>query len=201
MDFTQLSDLDLHNELLRRRQVLDNDNKGLSVIPLEFLISEYEKRKSDITSELHIKSKELEEWNSEDEDYTILFNAIKTPDGNVLSSRHRHDFVVHTDEVTGKKYGVDGGADYFRRIGDVSDCEDLSITDKTPMSEIRQKFHWGSYGVNGDEPLKMIRMSEMSNSHIQAVIKNVFKDKKSTFKSWFESELKFREESNILIEG
>jgi hypothetical protein len=129
-----------------------------------------------------------------------LFNAIKTPDGNILSSRHRHDFVVHTDTVTGKEYGVDGGADYFRRIGDISDCEDLSITDKTPMSEIRQRFHWGSYGVNGDEPLKMIRMSDMSNNHIQAVIKNVFQDKKSTFKSWFESELKFREESNILIE-
>jgi hypothetical protein len=178
--------------LLRRRQVLDNDSKGLS---------EYEKRKSDTTSVLHFKERELVENSPEFEEYTILFNAIKTPDGKILSSRHRHDFVVHTDEVTGKEYGVDSGADHFRRIGDFSDCEDLSITDKTPMSEIRQRFHWGSYGVNGDEPLKMIRMSDMSNSHIQAVIKNVFQDKKSTFKSWFESELKYREESNILIEG
>lgn len=201
MDFTQISDLDLHNELLRRRQVLDNDSKGLSVIPLEFLISEYEKRKTDVASELHIKSKELEEWSPENEDYTILFNAIKTPDGTILSSRHRHDYVEYEDTKTGKLYGVDGGADYFRRIGDVSDCEDLSITDKTPISEIRQKFHWGSYGVNGDEPLKMIRMLDMSNSHIKAILENVFKGKKSTFKSWFESELKFREENNIEIEG
>ena len=201
MDFTQISDLDLHNELLRRRQVLDSDSKGLSVIPLEFLISEYEKRKTDVASELHIKSKELEEWSPENEDYTILFNAIKTPDGTILSSRHRHDYVEYEDTKTGKLYGVDGGADYFRRIGDVSDCEDLSITDKTPISEIRQKFHWGSYGVNGDEPLKMIRMLDMSNSHIKAILENVFKGKKSTFKSWFESELKFREENNIEIEG
>lgn len=200
MDFTRISDLDLHNELLRRKQVLESDKKGLSIIPLEFLISEYEKRKSDTTTELHIKSKELEDWSPEDEEYTILFNAIKTPDGTILSSRHRHDYVVHEDKVTGKEYGVDGGAEYFRRIGDTSDCEDLSITDKTPTSEIRNKFHWGSYGVNGDEPLQMRRLSELSNSHIQAILENVFKNKKSTFKSWFEMELSYRKENDIEIE-
>ena len=96
--------------------------------------------------------------------------------------------------------GVDGGAEYFGRIGDTSDCEDLSITDKTPTSEIRNKFHWGSYGVNGDEPLQMRRLSELSNSHIQAILENVFKNKKSTFKSWFEMELSYRKENDIEIE-
>ena len=201
MDFTQISDLDLHNELLRRRQVLDNDSKGLSVIPLEFLISEYEKRKTDVASELHIKSKELEEWSPENEDYTILFNAIKTPDGTILSSRHRHDYVEYEDTKTGKLYGVDGGADYFRRIGDVSDCEDLSITDKTPISEIRQKFHWGSRGVNGDEPIKMLRLSNLTNNHIEAILKNVFQNREGTFKKWFTEELEFRKENDILIES
>lgn len=200
MDFTGISDLELQNELLRRRQVLESDTKGLSVIPLEFLISEYEKRKSNNISELNIKMKEMEESNPIIEEYTILLNAIKTPDGTILSSTHRHDYVAHEDEVTGKVYGVDGGGEYFRRIGDVEDCEDLSITDKTPFSEVRNKFHWGSYGVNGDEPLTRRRMSELSNSHIQAIIENVFKNKKNTFKTWFDMELKFREEHNIQIE-
>lgn len=199
MDFTQISDLDLQNELIRRKQVLENDKKGLSVIPLEFLISEYEKRKSNAIDELNVKMKELE--NPNEEEYTILFNAIKTPDGTIISSKHRHDYVDHKDEITGKVYFVDGGADYLRRGGeDLSDCEELSITDKTPFFEIRQRFHWGSYGVNGDEPLKTRRISELSNSHIQAIIENVFKNKKSTFKSWFDMELSYREEHNIKIE-
>jgi len=197
MDFTQISDLELYAELLRRRNVLENDKKGLSVIPLEFLISEYEKRKLNIDSEISSKTKELEGWNPSEEEYTILFNAVKTPDGTIISSRHRHDYVAYEDKKTGKMYGVDGGCDYLRRIGDISDCEELSITDKTPFSEIREKFHWGSYGVNGDEPLKMNRLSELTNSHIEAIIKNVFKNKKSTFASWFKMELEYRRENML----
>jgi hypothetical protein len=50
MDFTQISDLELQEELWRRRDVLEKDTRGLSIIPLEFLISEYEKRKSNPNS-------------------------------------------------------------------------------------------------------------------------------------------------------
>jgi hypothetical protein len=198
MDFTQISDLELHEELWRRRQVLENDKKGLSVIPLEFLISEYEKRKANPDSEISIQLKELEDWKpSEEEEETILFNAIKTPDGTIIYSRHRHDYVEYEDKNTGKLYGVDGGCDYLRRIGDTRECEDLSITNLTPFSEIREKFHWGSYGVNGDEPLKMNRLSELTNSHIEAIIKNVFKNTKGTIQSWLNMELEYRK-ANIL---
>ena len=33
----------------------------------------------------------------------ILRNALKTPDGTVITSRHRHDYVTHTD-TNGKEY-------------------------------------------------------------------------------------------------
>jgi hypothetical protein len=201
MDFIGISDLDLQDELLRRKQVLESDTKGLSVIPLEFLISEYEKRKFNNISNLNSKMKELEDSDSIDEEYIILFNAIKTPDGTVLSSTHRHDFVAHKDEITNKVYGVDGGSEYFKRIGDFYDCEDLSITNKTAFEEIRSRFHWGSYGVNSGGPLVMKRVSELSNSHIVAIIENVFKDKRSVFKSWFDLELLYREEHDINIEN
>lgn len=200
MDFTQISDLELQEELWRRRDVLEKDTKGLSIIPLEFLISEYEKRKANPNSDMNIQLRELESWNPEDENYDILFNAIKTPDGTILSSKHRHDYVAYEDTQTGELYGVDGGADYFRRIGNVSDCEDLSITSLTPFSDIRERFHWGSRGVNGDEPIKMLRLSNLTNKHIEAILKNVFQNREGTFKKWFTEELEFRKENDINIE-
>jgi len=200
MDFTQISDLELQEELWRRRDVLEKDIRGLSVIPLEFLISEYEKRKANLNSDMNIQLRELESWNPEDENYDILFNAIKTPDGTILSSKHRHDYVAYEDTKTGKVYAVDGGADYFRCIGDMSDCEDLSITSLTPFSDIRERFHWGSRGVNGDEPIKMLRLSSLTNKHIEAILKNVFQNREGTFKKWFTEELEFRKENDINIE-
>ena len=200
MDFTQISDLELQEELWRRRDVLEKDIRGLSVIPLEFLISEYEKRKANPNSDMNIQLRELESWNPEDENYDILFNAIKTPDGTILSSKHRHDYVAYEDTKTGKVYAVDGGADYFRCIGDMSDCEDLSITSLTPFSDIRERFHWGSRGVNGDEPIKMLRLSNLTNNHIEAILKNVFQNREGTFKKWFTEELEFRKENDINIE-
>ena len=200
MDFTQISDLELQEELWRRRDVLEKDIRGLSVIPLEFLISEYEKRKANPNSEMNIQLKELESWKPEVEEYDILFNAIKTPDGTILSSKHRHDYVAYEDTKTGKLYAVDGGSDYFRCIGDMSDCEDLSITSLTPFSDIRERFHWGSRGVNGDEPIKMLRLSSLTNKHIEAILKNVFQNREGTFKKWFTEELEFRKENDINIE-
>ena len=46
----------------------------------------------------------------------IVLNAIETPDGTVLVSRHRHDYREHTD-ANGSTYAVDGGSDYLKRSG------------------------------------------------------------------------------------
>lgn len=198
MDFTKITDLELENELSRRANVLHADIKGLSVIPLEFLISEFEKRKkkSDSISDLNIEIKDKPSI----EDPKILFNAILTPDGTFLSSYHRHDYKTHEDEKTGKLYGVDGGASYLRRIGDVIDCEDLTITSETDFMQIRERFHWGSYGKNGDEPLKMNRLKNMGNEHIINIIKNIDFSKESFVKAWFEKEIMYRVDHNIVIE-
>lgn len=60
----------------------------------------------------------------------ILKNAIKTPDGTIIESKHRHDFVSYTDK-NGKYYAVDGGLDYLRRLGD---------NDYTELSEFKEKI-------------------------------------------------------------
>jgi len=197
IDWNFVSDDDLDNELIRRKNIIDG-MIDLSQAPIEYLISEAEKRKSK-------KEKSLKDLESLHNDYKesekIIYNAIKTPDGTILFSRHRYDFVVHTDSVTGKEYGVDGGVEYLRRIGDVSDCEDLTITDKTKFDEIRKRFHWGSYGVNGDEPLTQRSISELSNSHIQAIIDNVFKNNlNNILVKWLNLELDFRKNNDIQID-
>jgi hypothetical protein len=40
-------------------------------------------------------------------------NRLQTPDGKILESKHRHDYVEHRDK-NGKFYFLDGGLDYAR---------------------------------------------------------------------------------------
>ena len=43
----------------------------------------------------------------------ILSSRMKTPDGTILESINRHDYVTHTD-ANGKEYMLDGGCEYVR---------------------------------------------------------------------------------------
>ena len=49
----------------------------------------------------------------------IIYNAIRTPDGTVIESKHRWDYQAHTD-ANGQLYAVDGGNDYLRCVGEPS---------------------------------------------------------------------------------
>lgn len=132
----------------------------------------------------------------------ILKNAIQTPDGTILESTHVHDFKMYKDKVTGKEYGVDGGLEYFRYIGDINDCKILSIeTDNEnniTHEDVRNVFKWGTRGKNGKEPLKKVLLKDLSNNHIQAIIDTQLHITNET-KTIFENELKYRKEKDINI--
>ena len=101
----------------------------------------------------------------------LIYNAIRTPDGTIIESRHRHDFVCHTDTVTGERYCVDGGLEYIRRVNWHLDCKELSLDDTEPHEVQRVVIKWGSYGKDGKSPLRLIPVGEMETDHILAVLK------------------------------
>lgn len=100
----------------------------------------------------------------------IVFNSIRTPDGTVLTSYHRLDFVSHTD-ANGVTYFIDGGPFYAQRTSlEDHPYEDLSIYDDDDFSIVREHFHWGARGKNGDQPVQWIPLSQLETAHIEAIL-------------------------------
>ena len=99
-----------------------------------------------------------------------LANRIRTPDGTILESMHRHDYVTYID-ANGKEYMVDGGLDYLRRnIHDDAPYTELSVLSTDEHSVIREVFKWGTYGIDGKQPLSYVILKDMSWDHIEAVL-------------------------------
>jgi hypothetical protein len=130
------------------------------------------------------------------EDYIVL-NSIRTPDGTVLVSRDRHDFVTHEDAVTGKTYGVDGGNEYLRRIGD-NDYTELSVTSRDPFEVQREAFEWGTYGKEGTEPLRWVKLKDLTYQHLTVLIEKRLGSQKS--QSLFKMEVEHRKTNGITVD-
>lgn len=105
-----------------------------------------------------------------DEDPKIICNQMITPDGTVLISHHRHDFVQHVDTLTGETYMNDGGTDYLRRSQNEVPAEDFTIWSTDSFERKRLYARWGTRGKNGDQPLRWIPVASMTNEHLLAVI-------------------------------
>jgi len=98
----------------------------------------------------------------------LLCNAIRTPDGTILESIHRHDYKTYTD-ANGKEYMIDGGLDYIRcSVHD--DQEWLGVYDDDDFSEIRLRFKWGTRGKDGNQPLQYKPLYRLDNDHIRAIL-------------------------------
>lgn len=101
--------------------------------------------------------------------HQIVYNAVTClVCHKTIESRHRHDY-----HVCGCKNQamVDGGHDYTRY-----GAEDMSkllkhtyyLTD--PHEELREEVTWGTYGKEGKDPLRHVKIKDMSDAHVQAVI-------------------------------
>jgi hypothetical protein len=100
----------------------------------------------------------------------LLCNRIRTPDGTILESMHRHDYVTYTD-ANGKEYMVDGGLDYLRRnVHEDAPYEELSLYSDAYHQLIRQAFKWGTRGIDGKQPLSWLVLQDMATDHIEAIL-------------------------------
>ncbi|MDB4408927.1 hypothetical protein N9165_02575 [Akkermansiaceae bacterium] len=118
----------------------------------------------------------------------LIRNAIKTPDGTILESKHRHDYKEYTD-ANGKEYMVDGGLAYIRR-SEHEDQVDMCLYDNEPHEIQSKLLTWGSCGINGDQPMRWIPIVDMDTAHIEAVLK--LKHLNETHKVCMQHELSLR---------
>lgn len=128
-----------------------------------------------------------------DFDTRIVRNAIQTPDGTIIESNHRHDYVSHVDEVDGETYMVDGGLDYIRRS---NAHKDLSVFMGDGHEVVRANLSWGTYGKDGTEPYHRIFLKDMETSHIQACLDTQHQMYPQVRES-METELKYRESRGL----
>jgi len=134
----------------------------------------------------------------------ILVSQIECPDGTMLVSRHRHDYVTHTCTKTGLEFMLDGGNDYQRH--NVHESYPFEVINRSIYSDddfelIRQHYCRGGRGKNRDQPLTWVPLCEMSNDWLEACIKyNLDRGYEiNTANILYQAELDYRIENKIVI--
>ena len=123
----------------------------------------------------------------------ILSNKMRTPDGTVLHSIHRHDCVRHTDN-NGKEYVLDGGWNYVRTSVH-GDEKLLTVWSDDNHEMIREAVTWGTYGKNGDETLVHVTITDMSSEHLQACLDTQKSTMRPALYKVMQDELEYRDGS------
>jgi hypothetical protein len=119
----------------------------------------------------------------------ILLNRIKTPDGTILTSYNRHNYVEYKDTLTKEVLMVDGGTDYLRR--NVGTYEELSVYDDGSHITRRSAVHWGTRGKDGRQPLVYKPLKDLDSDHIEAILKTQHQIS-DFYREVFMEELKYR---------
>lgn len=118
-------------------------------------------------------------------------NRIKTPDGTILTSYSRYDYKTHKDK-NGEEYMVDGGLEYLRRNVNKEPYEELLVPIDASFEKVRESFHWGTYGKDGNQSLQWKLLKDITDNHLEAILKLPLS---STVKNLMEQEKKYREET------
>ena len=104
----------------------------------------------------------------------IVYNALRTPDGTVIESTHRHDYIEHKD-TNGKTYMIDGGLSYVRCS---SNGDEVLLTkyEDQPHEQIREYVFRSGYGKPGNPDYgtyRITRIADMDDEYLNEAIKYV----------------------------
>ena len=99
----------------------------------------------------------------------LIYNSVKCLNcSEILVSYHRHDYKTCQCE---NETMVDGGLDYGRYGGkDLSLVETNYLYDDEPFEKIREVIHRGGRGIDGKQPLKYVKLSEVDDEWLEVII-------------------------------
>lgn len=124
----------------------------------------------------------------------LIQNKWQTPDGTILISKHRHDYVEYTDK-NGDYYMIDGGNDYVRKSVNKEEMKNLCIYSDGSF-ETDRFLLWGR---NYDKNMKRLPKTEfvpikdLNTDHIWAILLTLPNMNKE-YRKVMEEEILFREE-------
>lgn len=119
----------------------------------------------------------------------LLLSRIQTPDGTIICSRNMNDLGEHTDK-NGRYYGLEGGLAYQKVRYDKKDYSDVSIYSTDDFNIIRENIVWDTYGVDGNDELKQVKIKDLELEHIQNILILPFLS--AVFEDILLSEIEFR---------
>ena len=130
----------------------------------------------------------------------IILNRVQCKNcGDVLISHHRHDYKRCSCE---NETMVDGGNSYLRYGGiDISLVDNSStiyLSDDHMMN--RSAAHWGNRGKDGMSQLTYVSVENMSNDHIDNIIKYMGGNITPYMENILKDEIEYRKLNNIKID-
>lgn len=131
-----------------------------------------------------------------DEEKQIVLNRAKCLDCNdIITSYHVHDYVT----CSCKKLSVDGGTEYISRsYVDKTKFENMNVYSDSPFDIIRTHFHWGTRGKSGNDEIKFISISKMSDEHLTAILRDK-RQGANWIRDFFIKEINYRTKNNITV--
>ena len=104
------------------------------------------------------------------EEKELIANMIQTPDGTILRSLYRHDYVRYTDTVSGEDYFTDGGTDYQRISVNKVPAKVISIYSDAPFEQIREYLVRGTFEECAECKRIWVKLNCLSDEHITNII-------------------------------
>jgi len=131
----------------------------------------------------------------------LLLNSSKcTVCKTTLQSLHRHDFVgCQCPEDT--RLFIDGGNDYKRIVGAISQAFSMDVYSNERHGLIRESLHRGGYGKDGKQPHTWTLMMDMSDEYLDNLIKYMEEvdNYNNPYYSMYLAEKQYRKDYNISV--